>query len=469
MSRTCIICGLGAGSAEHVFPAALGGRRKNKAIYCDQHNNAYSGLVARLSTQLEAFNALVGVRPDRKNEPRSATGIDQATGLPVSYSVRAVALEQPHLMAEIDNGDGTATRHMRFSSRDAANKYVAEREALGETVTLGPESRAQMLHGEIGFDIQLGGTEGLRAIAYVLQTYLAQHFGDVARSPAIAALKDYTLGNSEGAFVWWDFDLPDNYPPNAYEFGHRVVVGVDSRTGMIFGRMSLFSTLHFAAELGHIDAVQDRPTEAVIVDIDPLAEHPPLDIRETRLEASTVAPSKPKNTTEGLGTAIISGEAHASMHLLIGRIQEHVARRAAASIVERLNKAATTREHLDRAIEDLREELSQRAFNLLQYAVNGFAAQPGMQAFAPILLELVKLDPTSIDGLAPQASATLSVALDALIAKLREEFISGGLTNDKAYELIASGPGAHTVGQAVLMPFVGQVDALLAKAEQNAK
>lgn len=54
------------------MPAALGGRRTNKGIYCDVHNNAYAGLVDELSRQLEAFNALLGVHPDRDAASRDA-------------------------------------------------------------------------------------------------------------------------------------------------------------------------------------------------------------------------------------------------------------------------------------------------------------------------------------------------------------------------------------------------------------
>jgi hypothetical protein len=44
MPKTCIICGKRAGSHEHTFPAALGGRRTNKGSYCGLHNNGFSSL-----------------------------------------------------------------------------------------------------------------------------------------------------------------------------------------------------------------------------------------------------------------------------------------------------------------------------------------------------------------------------------------------------------------------------------------
>ncbi len=63
MTRTWIICGDSAGSQEHIFPAALGGRRTSKGIYCGLHNEGFSPLAAFLSRQLELLNALLSVRP----------------------------------------------------------------------------------------------------------------------------------------------------------------------------------------------------------------------------------------------------------------------------------------------------------------------------------------------------------------------------------------------------------------------
>lgn len=80
-----------------------------------------------------------------------------------------------------------------------------------------------------------------------------------------------------------------------------------------------------------------------------------------------------------------------------------------------------------------------------------------MEPFKHVLNALVEIDPTSANGLSPQASAALHIAQAALIAKLKEEFQAGSLTPEMAYELIAAGPGAHVVGEAVLRPFIEQL------------
>jgi hypothetical protein len=130
-------------------------------------------------------------------------------------------------------------------------------------------------------------------------------------------------------------------------------------------------------------------------------------------------------------------------------------------IVERLKKCAVRAGLPDGLFEELRKELSQRAFNLLRFVSKGLAAQPGMEPFADALNNLVDTDPTSINGLSPQASAALFIAQAALIAKLKEEFQHGSLTAERAYELIAAGPGSHVVGEAVLRPFIEQLSNML--------
>ena len=67
MPKTCIICGRRAGSREHTFPAALGGRRTNKGIYCGTHNQGFSHLANIITQQLKSINALLVVRPDHED------------------------------------------------------------------------------------------------------------------------------------------------------------------------------------------------------------------------------------------------------------------------------------------------------------------------------------------------------------------------------------------------------------------
>ncbi|WP_408530975.1 HNH endonuclease [Paraburkholderia nemoris] len=71
MAKPCIICGSTAGSHEHVFPAALGGRRTSKQIYCAPHNQVFGQHVAILGEQFSILNASLEVRHDRRESQRS--------------------------------------------------------------------------------------------------------------------------------------------------------------------------------------------------------------------------------------------------------------------------------------------------------------------------------------------------------------------------------------------------------------
>lgn len=457
MARTCIICGQGAGSAEHVFPAALGGRRKNKAIYCDVHNNAYSGLVAELSNQLDAFNALLGVRPDRKTEPKSAQATDVASGRLVVHSIRKVEFTEPRQLGESQDASGNRVLHMSFPNAEAIRKWVQMQANQGINVEIGKKSGGHsFLMGDSHFQFKLGGTEGLRAIAYIVQTYFAQFFADIARSSALDAIKQYTLGNMQGNHARWDFEPPEDAAANRFEFGHRVVVGVEPSSGRIYGRLSFFSTLHFAVDLGLVAEPGDRPLEAVIVDIAPLAEHPPDDVHEFRMQADRWAPAVVANPTDGLAKSIQNGDGQAAVSGLIRKIHERGTKRTAAGIRSRLTKAAASgNESVDLLFDTLGKELEQRVFNLLSHVVQEAGTRgPELAAVAPALDLLTKLDPSATNGLSQTASAALFVAKSALLAKMKEEFKAGTLSEGRIVELIAEGPGAALVGQAVLMPIL---------------
>jgi hypothetical protein len=84
--RDCIICAGPTGSREHIFPAALGGRRTNKGIYCGAHNEGFSPLAAILSNQLSVIDGLLVVRGDHSDGPHSFEIVDPVDGQKYSMS-----------------------------------------------------------------------------------------------------------------------------------------------------------------------------------------------------------------------------------------------------------------------------------------------------------------------------------------------------------------------------------------------
>ena len=142
MPRTCIIGGGNTGSREHIFPAALGGRRTNKGIYCGNHNNAFSGLAGSLSGQLKIINSLLGVRSDHSDKAHT----------------------------------------LSFTAPNGQNWKITSSGVAKD----GPPS---ISNETLNMQFTLGGPEGLKAISYIALTFFAHHFPDEARRPEINPIK----------------------------------------------------------------------------------------------------------------------------------------------------------------------------------------------------------------------------------------------------------------------------------------
>lgn len=101
MAKLCIICNEVARSHEHVFPATLGGRRTNKGIYCMFHNNSFGRHVAELQKQLSMLNAILLIRPDRRDKPRPFVFADR-DGTNLSIVGQNIQIAAPPLSAPIE-------------------------------------------------------------------------------------------------------------------------------------------------------------------------------------------------------------------------------------------------------------------------------------------------------------------------------------------------------------------------------
>lgn len=453
MERTCIICGNAAGSAEHIFPAALGGRRKNKSIYCDAHNVAYSGHVGLLASQLEPLNALLEVRSDRTKQVRPAGATEVDSGESMHLVGGKADFTTSRILRQEQQTDGSVVQHHSMLSKKDAWARIDEMREQG--VLLGHEKPrwTPRVLGSVHLQIKLGSALGLRAAGYILQTYLAHEFPDLARSAALDDFKAYTLGAETTPKVWWDFKLPGDYPENAFRFGHRVLVGVDPKSGVIYGRLTLFSTVSFAAQLGQILA-SDAPPAAVVIDIDPRAAHPPHDQTKSEVPAGAYQPAPP--VANELESAINSGAAQAAFGRLLNAIEDDMRDRQARDIVARLTaKGSSEPEEKEEVLGSIGEEISQRAYNLATYFVDGLAREPGLAGVAASLEELLRLDPTAIYGISNEGFQALQDCTSALVAQLREDWTSGGLTQDNVSMLIGGGRGAAIVGELLLTKYAG--------------
>jgi len=466
MANTCIICGGPAGSGEHVFPASLGGRRTNKNIYCTTDDNGYSSLVADLANQLDLFNSLLGVRPDHGNVVKSVLGRDKHSGEMVELCVDGTKFAEPRVLSQERTEKGTIV-HMGFSDHKALKTWREAQEAAGaEVKILAKGTKRTYLVGTVQFTRQFGGVYGLGAIAYVGQTFLAQAFPDVARSSALDEFKRYTQCKAVEARkkddtpsswqidppVWWDFDPQPDPTPNVFPFGHRVTVGIDSTDGLIFGRISFFSTLHFSMIFGRTTDV--AATRTVTVDIDPLADHPPNDISKNEQFAALARVNRPACQTDALASNITSGSAKRMFDDLLRRMMDFDLKRTAEAMHGELRDAGNlTAEERRILFETALENRSQRIWNLTFNVVSRFKATLTGNIgdlLSPKLDALVAFDATSANGLSVKATHSFELAQKALLKQMLEDYDAGRLDVQRLADLIGDGPGLAVIGGAVL-------------------
>ena len=455
MAKTCIIGGGPAGSREHIFPAALGGRRTNKGIYCGNHNQAYSGLAAIISEQLSFFNAQLGVIGDHADERTSSTMTEVASGREIQLTTSQVRFKGPRALPE-KIVDGKTITQMAFSSQKEADDWLHEQKAKGVDVQLVGKAERTSYHVGTAFkQVKLGGTEeGMRAIGYIAQTFLAHSFPDVARLPELQGIKDYTLNNVGSSFVWWDFDPPDDLPANRFPFGHRVIVGLNKDDATAYARISFFSALHFAILLGTVPVEASR---AVITDIDPLAKSPPNDIHNWAEDAAKGAVSKPAVLSASLAEAIGSGKAEAKIYELMRRISDFERGTAARQLLDKLTDAAALPPaDRDKLIADIVSSEAQRVWRLIDAFADDCkrrATNPFERAMADFLEKAAELDPKSTNGLTAEATRCLALACEALARQMSEDFNAGILDQDRMEMLIGGEIGMNAVGTALLHDF----------------
>lgn len=492
MANTCIVCGQAAGSGEHVFPAALGGRRTNKNIYCTIHDNGYSSLVGDLANQVDVFNALLGVVPDHSDDVKSVLACDANSGEELRLSVKESSFTSPRVISQTTVNNGVLMS-MSFPNRQALNQWLAEQKANDLDVTPLQKAKEQTYFlAEVRHQRRFGGPCGLGAVAYVTQTFLAQAFPELARSgdlaqfiaytQAIAKLAQIPGGCDEAknrpadsrlepalhaferalepwngkAPVWWDFETQPDATPNAFEFGHRVTVGVDASDGQIFGRFSMFSSIHFGMRFGTASAV--AATKTVTIDIDPMAAHPPNDIKRKASASAIARVTAPAQPTAGLGDAISSGSQALVFADLLRKIEVHSLAKSAAKIHAELAAYSTLSEFEgEQLIERLIDGQAQRVFNMAKWVLQGFKPRLPtvlLPALEPAIDAMTAHDSRSPDGLSTMASTTLALAKGALAAQMRADIKAGRLDERRIAELIGEGPGAAVVGQAILAPIV---------------
>lgn len=455
MAKTCIICGNPAGSREHVFPAALGGRRTNKGIYCKIHNNGFSPLVSILSQQLSMINAILCVRPDRASIPKAFHFNDrEGERLALLGSKINIAPPPPVDQLKIAT-DGTYA--IKVSSMDEFYRWRDEQNAAGFDVRLSSrqeEARQQYFTAPLSVRLTLGGKDGLRAIGYLALTFFAQHFQNEARQSGLDEFKSYIQEESsfQPDLVWWDErDSIDVIGTNPYKFGHAIVVAVSAKEKQAYAYVTLFSALNFGVSLGAIDVAEDM---MVTVHINPQAESAPDDIGISKSANLNI---EVRSGNSGLAAIINSGVPQQALQRLLNDASNWHLAQAASDILAELEAVRSDSELIRHAtVKAIVDRLSQRVLNLLVEAVNNLkdalSEIQNISTFFALLDELVASDETSLCGLSVSAQVAVGIAKESLTAVIEDYFVQGKLTEDRLAMLIGGGEGIALVTESVIMP-----------------
>lgn len=453
MAKTCLVCGGRAGSAEHIFPAALGGRRTNRGIYCETHNNGYSPLAARLTEQLEIFNAQLGVKHDRTRKVRPARLRELQSG-------KELLLTECHTSFAPPEDVATGEHMLSFSSMADAQAWAERQRAKGMQVEFGEVGEPSTYHpGTSLAQIALGGSEGLRAIGYVGQTFLAHAFPRIAREAGLQPFVRSTYDGGGEISVWWDFDSEALGLTSPFEFGHRIIVGVDAESKVAYGRVSLFAAFDFAMIFGPVETSESF---ARIFDVDPLAENAPADLSEIDTPKPPKVPRHPTDAA-ALKREIESGGAAAKVASLQRRIQDRERTQAATLLIRQVQKIESLPSpEQAAAFTALIGRERQRIWSMLGTSLSHFEASDAGAKLKAVGLDVAALgeaDPSAHDGLSDTARQALDLACEAMAQRFHADFLDGALDQARIRTLIADGEGHALVLRAaltLLMPGLGE-------------
>lgn len=454
MAKTCIICGNAAGSGEHIFPAAFGGRRTNKGIYCGPHNESFGAHVAVLLDSFDVMNAMAGVRPDRHDDVRPARIVEVDGG---AYLVgkNKIGLAPPPPLDKATVGPIAKT--LEFESDQQIDEWIAQQRAngfeFGET-TRGPV-QTKFFTKPLQTTRVIGGEPFFVAVAYVALTFFAHYFPEAARLPGVQGIKDMIEGKAPfNEEVWWL--RPDDLaalPASPFATAHTVAIATDGASGSATALVSFFGAVSFGVELG---TVGPQETRRVTTHINPLAEKAPEDLVNLREIGEGLNLSSRDQGFEYF-KAVRTGKLPSPFEKLTTQSSDAQLDETAQRLLPLLLSAGKLTGS-DREAEITRVMMveRQRIFNLLHGSITNFTN--GVKGIPPQLLKLteplIAADDDSSTGLSKSAEATLTVACGLVNREIEALLDKAELDSDALKELISGGKGVVLIIKNIVEPLL---------------
>jgi hypothetical protein len=328
-------CGQAAGSDEHVFPAALGGRRTDSRLICEDCQGWTSRLDEALSEQLRLLNLHLGVVGDHATKPaRMPITSDTGHRILLDEKMRVEGRGKGLIAEETDEG-GYTVRRYDFMSEEEERRALDQLQTQGLKLDLLNRTVTPILRTKpLTSGLRFGGTKALRASARIALNFLAIQEPSASREPTLEPFKRWILfGEPEGSeFIHFAGELPSPFRvSNHYEFGHRIIVGLDPEDG-VFARVSFFNTFDLAVRLG---TVVPGPRRYHVWDLEPTApgQKPGVDRIERNL--ADILESSPRVLGDFAAT---SGEVYDKVQVGHDRILGPARARIDREHVERLRR-----------------------------------------------------------------------------------------------------------------------------------
>lgn len=451
MAKTCIICGNPAGSGEHTFPAAFGGRRKNKGIYCTKHNNDFGRHVAALLDSMDIINAQLGVIPDRHDEVRPAPAAAQ-DGEQFLVSTGSANIAPP---LHLDKTPELVGREVElcFANMEQARQWAARQEKGGYKVKLGvpSEVKTTFVARPLKATRLFGSEAFMLGVVYLAVTFLAHAFPHLARSQSLAAARDLIENDGHvGDRVWWEpSEIVAQRSLNPFYMGHSVVIAPDRDSRRVVALISFYDALHLGIDLGELTCT-DNLTEQFTTHIDPLARRPPNDIVESRAPGQFLVLSTKEAAKEYI-RLLATGNVPNPLGPVLKAADETERQSAAVALLPQLLAATSLIGYeRDSRIAEILATQQQRIFNLMVEFVTSLQQEKSFPEPVHVIFgAFIALDEDAPRGISFLSEAALSYALHALRTRIEERLASGTLDVPALAELLGGAEGFGVVASAL--------------------
>ncbi|WP_099490516.1 HNH endonuclease [Stenotrophomonas maltophilia] len=422
--RDCIICGKPTETGEHVFPSALGGRRKDKGIYCKKHNHGLGSHVDVLQRQLAIFNGSLKVKPDRGDfKPAVILGSDEET-----YSIEGAEIGHvPDIAAILNEMKIGELSNLEIDPvHIPALKKYAKQMGLTLTVIKTTEPVQRYVTEPYGFQLVLGGEDGMRSIAYLALTFVAHYWRDVARLPSLASIKEMLRSGAQyqeddrvdppvpaREFVYWSRVIES--PPEVIhptKLGHTIIICISR--GRLLAYISLLDALTFIVSLG--DVGQHSADRTVIVHVDPLENHFGNDWKVLEFDYALISDFDKDFFT---GDIFASGYMHDRMHTVMARVMRHRDKAFAKDALEEFRSFANLGEGRAEEIRVFLKKRSQRLVNhIVRFSQDDSRSNPIGALVRQSAMRCLDGAPLRDDGLTEFGAQVLAETISTLHEQL---------------------------------------------------